>query len=426
MNNSLVKRIDKITIALYIILAGIGWLHIYSTTVTEVQASPFDLAFPYGKQLLFIGIGAILAIVVLLIHEKIYERFSSVFYLGCLALLAGLFVFGKTISGATSWYVIGSFGLQPSELAKVAISLALAKYVSDIQTDIRSPRHQVLSIVIISIPALLVLLQPDPGSALTYCILFFVLYREGLPFIYILIPLIAIFLFIVTLLFGALWIGAALMAVMIVYVLFKKRKKQKIAYAPVLALTSVAVIFSFSVATVFSHVLEQRHRDRLSLWLRLEKDPAKIENIKRTIGYNTHQSEIAVSSGGWLGKGFLEGTLTKGDFVPEQHTDYIFSSVAEEWGFVGSLVVVALFTFFLLRLLFLAERQKSGFGRIYGYSMVAIFFIHFFVNIGMVIGLLPTVGIPLPFFSYGGSGFLSFTLLLFIFLKLDATKYINA
>ena len=187
-----------------------------------------------------------------------------------------------------------------------------------------------------------------------------------------------------------------------------------------------AVLFSFSVTYIFDNVLEQRHQDRFSLWLNLEKDPQKIEQIKRTIGYNTNQSEIAVSSGKLLGKGFLEGTLTKGNFVPEQHTDYIFTSVGEEWGFIGGLVVVLLFVLFLFRLFILVERQKSKFTRVYGYGVVSIFFVHFLINIGMVIGLLPTVGIPLPFFSYGGSGLLSFTLLLFIFLKLNTNKYINA
>ncbi len=422
----MLKKIDWITVFIYMLLVSIGWLNIYSTTVTDENASFFNLSLSYGKQLFFITVGIGLIILILSLSSKLYERFSSIYYFLAIASLAGLFVFGNTISGATSWYVIGSFSLQPSEFAKVATILALAKYLSDIQTDIRNIRHQSTVLLIISIPALLTLVQPDPGTALTYCALFFVLYREGLPSVYLAIPFIAALLFITTLVFGVVWVSSALALITLFYIFITRQKKRKARPFAAIFILGIGILFSLSTTYIFNNVLEQRHRDRFSLWLNLEKDPQKVEQIKRTIGYNTNQSEIAISSGELFGKGYLEGTLTKGDFVPEQHTDYIFTSVGEEWGFAGSLVVVALFVFLLLRLLILAERQKSKFSRIYGYGVISILFIHFVVNIGMVIGLLPTVGIPLPFFSYGGSGFLSFTLLLFIFLKLDTNKYIYA
>lgn len=422
----MLKKIDWITVLLYMLLVSIGWLNIYSTTVTDESASFFNLGLSYGKQLFFITVGVGLIVLILSLSSKLYERFSSIYYLLAVASLAGLFVFGNTISGATSWYAIGSFSLQPSEFAKVAIILALAKYLSDIQTDIRNIRHQFVVILIIGVPALLTLVQPDPGTALTYCALFFVLYREGLPSVYLAIPFIAALLFITTLLFGVVWVSSGLALITIFYIFITRRKKRKAKPFATILILGIGILFSLSTTYIFNNVLEQRHRDRFSLWLNLEKDPQKIEQIKKTIGYNTNQSEIAISSGKLFGKGYLEGTLTKGNFVPEQHTDYIFTSVGEEWGFAGSLVVVTLFVFLLLRLLILAERQKSKFSRIYGYGVISILFIHFVVNIGMVIGLLPTVGIPLPFFSYGGSGFLSFTLLLFIFLKLDTNKYIYA
>ncbi|MCB0374385.1 MAG: rod shape-determining protein RodA, partial [Sinomicrobium sp.] len=367
-----------------------------------------------------------LILLIFSLSTKLYERFTSIYYLVFVALLAGLFVFGRTISGATSWYALGPFSFQPSEFAKVATALAIAKYLSDIQTDIKQLRYQLGAFAIVGAPALLTLLQPDPGTALTYAAFFFVLYREGLPWGYVFVPFAAAALFIATLVFGVYGVCGGIVFSIAVYVILRKRSHKRVRFLWLVVTLTAAVSFSFSTSYIFDHVLEQRHRDRLSLWLNLEKDSQKIVQMKRTIGYNTHQSEVAVSSGRLLGKGFLEGTLTKGDFVPEQHTDYIFTSVGEEWGFVGGLLVVLLFVLFLFRLFILAERQRSRFGRVYGYGAASLFFVHFFINIGMVIGLLPTVGIPLPFFSYGGSGLLSFTLLLFIFLKLNTDKYIHA
>ena len=347
------------------------------------------------------------------IEVKFYQRFSSVIYITALVLLAGLFVFGKTISGATSWYAIGSFRLQPSEFAKIATALALAKYVSDIQTNIKLFSHQFKAFIIIALPALLIVPQPDPGSAMVYAAFFFPLYREGISALYLVLALTGVLIFVGTLLIGPIWVTIAVVVLAALSFLLKKKKRPGI---PLLLFIVAACIgLSFSVNYIFNNVFEQRHRDRFNIVLGKEVD-------SRGIGYNTNQSEIAIGSGGWTGKGWTEGTQTKGHFVPEQHTDYIFSTVGEEWGFVGSGIVVLLFVCLLLRLIFLAERQKSQFNRIYGYSVVGIIFLHFMVNIGMVIGIFPTVGIPLPFFSYGGSGLWGFTILLFIFIRLDSDR----
>ncbi|WP_108422695.1 rod shape-determining protein RodA [Flagellimonas amoyensis] len=414
-------RIDWISVILYLLLVFIGWINIYSTSLTDSDGSIFDFSTLYGKQLFFFGIAVLGIILVLFVESNFFERFSSIFYMVSIALLLGLFVFGKTIAGATSWYNLGFFNLQPSELAKVATALALAKFLSDIQTDIRTRKHQMYALVIILLPALLILPQPDPGSSLIYFSLFFVLFREGFPIYYLGILLVMVALFATTLMFGTVWVSIGLVILALLIYTFKKASV-KIPILPVVGAIIVSILFSLSVNLVFEHVFEQRHRDRFALWLSLEKDEKKLEEIRKTIGYNTYQSEKAIESGGFFGKGFLEGTRTKGDFVPEQHTDYIFSSVGEEWGFLGTMTVILLFSIFFLRLIHLAERQKSDFSRMYGYGVISILVFHYFINIGMVIGLLPTIGVPLPFFSYGGSGLIFFSMLLFIFLKLDSNR----
>lgn len=418
---SVLKRIDWFTILLYTLLVAIGWTNIYSSTFVDESSSIFDFSQLYGKQLFFIGVSLIAIVVIITLEAVFYERFASILYIISMVSLVGLFIFGKTIAGATSWYDLGFFNLQPSEFAKVATALALAKYLSDIQTDIKRRKDQLYAFLIILIPAILIIPQPDPGSALVFFSLVFVLFREGVPTFYLGIAVLAIVIFVTTLMFGTIWVGIVLALLLILFLLLKKSSFK----APILPLISflvIAIVFSLSVNFVFNNVFEQRHRDRFSLWLRLEKDPKKLEQIRKTIGYNTYQSEKAIESGGFFGKGFLEGTRTKGDFVPEQHTDYIFSTVGEEWGFVGTATVIVLFTLLFLRLIFLAERQKLPFSRMYGYGVISILFVHYFINVGMVIGVLPTIGIPLPFFSYGGSGLLFFTVLLFIFLKLDANR----
>ncbi|MRI01767.1 rod shape-determining protein RodA [Kriegella sp. EG-1] len=421
VGRSILKRIDWLTVLFYLLLVLIGWVNIYSSTFTDTDISIFDFSTLHGKQLFFILTSFASTVILLSLDPNFYERFSSLFYIIAMALLLGLFIFGKTIAGATSWYDLGFFNLQPSEFAKVATALGLAKYLSDIQTDIRRRKDQWYAFLIILIPAILIVPQPDPGSALVFFALTFVIFREGLPLFYLGIGLFAILVFVITLMFGTVWIAISIAVLFLLFMMLKK-KKFKVPIIPVTLSIVATLLFSLSVNFVFNNVFEQRHRDRFSLWLRLEKDPQKLEKIRKTIGYNSYQSEKAIESGGKYGKGFLEGTRTKGNFVPEQHSDYIFTTIGEEWGFLGTASVVIIFTLMLLRLVFLAERQKTDFSRMYGYGVISILLVHYFINIGMVIGLLPTIGIPLPYFSYGGSSMLGFTALLFIFLKLDANR----
>ncbi len=411
-------KLDWTIIFIYIALVSIGWVNIYSASFNEASTSFFDFSQVYTKQMMFICLSVVLIIFILAVDTKFYERFSSIIYIISLLSLIGLFFFGKNINGATSWYGIGSFTFQPSEFAKAATALALAKYVSDIQTNMKEFNHQIKALVIIILPALFIVPQPDPGSALVFVALIFPLYREGLHFVYLLLGFIVAALFVVTLAFGVAWISAGIILIAILFYFINKKKNKRTSLFKYSIITIACIGFSFSVNYIFENVLEQRHRDRFNIVLGKEVDNANI-------GYNTNQSEIAIGSGGWTGKGWLQGTQTMGKFVPEQDTDYIFSTVGEEWGFLGSLLVVFLFLALIIRVLVLAERQKSQYSRVYGYSVASILFIHFFINIGMVTGLLPTIGIPLPFFSYGGSGLWGFTILLFIFIRFDATNYIN-
>lgn len=404
---------DWLTILLYLLMVLFGWVNIYSASLGDNPSSFFDFKEVYGKQAVWILLSFLLITIVLAIDSRFYQRFASVIYIFALLSLAGLFVFGKTIAGQTAWYVIGGVSLQPSEFVKAATALAIAKYAGGIQTNLKLFNHQLVAFVIVVLPILLILLQPDPGSALVYFSFVFPLYREGLHIAYILFGFSLAILFVTTLVFGTLYISIAVAIICIV--LFIMHRRKRLAFLKYLTLALVAIGFSLSVSYVFENVLKQHHRDRFNIVLGQEVD-------SKGIGYNTNQSEIAIGSGGWFGKGWTEGTQTKGQFVPEQHTDYIFSTVGEEWGFFGTSLVVILFILMLLRLLYLSERQKSTFNRVYGYSLVGILFLHFFVNIGMVIGIFPTVGIPLPFFSYGGSGLWAFTILLFIFIKLDAER----
>jgi rod shape determining protein RodA len=327
--------------------------------------------------------------------------------------IAGLFVFGKSVKGQANWYSFGSFGIQPSEFAKAATALAIAKYLSDVQVNLKILKNQFIALAIVFFPVLLIAIH-DPGSALIYMIFFVVLYREGLPGWYLFSGFSGIILFILMLITNNPYIVVGISAVVLVINYIRSRLIDRNIIASSIILVLVT-IFSFSVSFVFNNVFKQHHRDRFNILLGKQVD-------MKGIGYNIHQSEIAIGSGGWIGKGYLEGTQTKGGFVPEQHTDYIFTTVGEEWGFLGSLIVIGLFVVLVLRIIYLSERQKTKFSRVYGYCVAGILFMHFFVNIAMVIGIFPTIGIPLPFFSYGGSGLWGFTILLFIFLKMDANK----
>ncbi|MFO7721169.1 MAG: rod shape-determining protein RodA [Gillisia sp.] len=404
---------DWLTIIIYLLLVGFGWINIYSASLGDNPSSMFDFSQVYGKQAVWILLSFFMIVVLLSIEARFYMRFSSIIYILSLISILGLFAFGKTINGATSWYVFGGISIQPAEFAKVATALALAKYIGDIQTNIKLFSNQIKAFLIIILPALIILPQPDAGSALVYSAFLFPLYREGLSGIYLFLGFAAIAVFVFTLIFGPLYVGIAL-GIIALFSLFQNRRNRP-GYLILLGTLVLAIGYSYSVDYIFENMFEQRHRDRFNIVLGHEVDA-------KGIGYNTNQSEIAIGSGGWLGKGWTEGTQTKGQFVPEQHTDYIFSTVGEEWGFLGTSLVTLLFILLMLRLLYLSERQKSQFNRVYGYSVVGILFLHFLVNIAMVIGIFPTVGIPLPFFSYGGSGLWGFTILLFIFIKLDAER----
>jgi rod shape determining protein RodA len=412
-------KFDWITIILFFLLVGFGWFNIMSASHTGATVNYFDFTQPFGKQLIFIFLTFVLIILLLAIDAKFYERFSSIIYIISMLSLVGLFVFGKNVNGATSWYGIGSFTIQPSEFAKAATALAVAKYVSDLNTDINTFKDQIRTFSIIIIPALLVLLQNDTGSTIVYGAFFFVLYREGLPKYYLSIGVAVILLSVLSLKFGAI-ITSILALLFVAGFHFLAKKKVRIFQSIFMLLAAIGI--AYGVKFFYQSILKPHQQDRISLWLRLEKDPEKLELMKRTFAYNLNESEKAISSGGFTGKGFMEGTRTTGKFVPEQHTDYIFSTVGEEWGFLGSAFVVVVFVLLLLRILHLAESQKSQFSRVYGYGVASIIFIHFFINIGMVMGLIPTIGIPLPMFSYGGSGLWAFTILIFIFVKLDSNK----
>src|SRR5690554_3465224 len=407
-------RFDWLIIFIYMALVAIGWVNIYSASLGDTAKGYFDFTQIYGKQMMWIGFSFVLIIFILAIESKFYENFASVIYIASLISLIGLFVFGRTIAGTTAWYDFGGFSIQPSEFAKAATALALAKYVSDIQTNMQELKHQISAFVILALPVILIIMQPDPGSVLVYAAFVFPLYREGLHGVYLLLGLFGTIIFVSTLAFGAVW--AALAIVLLAGFLYYRNRRKHPNIVKYALIVTACIGFAFSVSYIFNNVFKQHHRDRFNIVLGKEVDA-------RGIGYNTHQSEIAISNGGLFGRGWTQGTQTKGDFVPEQHTDYIFSTVGEEWGFVGSMVVILLFVGLMARIIFRAEKQKNQFGRVYGYSVAAILFIHFFVNIGMVTGIFPTVGIPLPFFSYGGSGLWGFTILLFIFVKLDAANY---
>lgn len=411
-NQSVASNLDWTTVLIYGLLVLMGWLNIFSTSI-PIEFTEFDFGDYYGKQLIFILLTIPVIIVVLTIDAKIYEKFSFVFYILGIVLLLGLFVFGKTVKGQTNWYGFGSFGFQPSEFVKTATSLLLAKYLSDSQVFLKNTNHQLLAFAIIGFPVLLILMQPDAGSAMIFFSLFLVLNREGLPEWYLWTGFLAVVLFFAALLIQPIYLIVLIVIIMILHYL-RARRINRIPLAYLIVFVA-ATSFVLSVDFVFENVLEPHQKDRINV---LFSDTVDLKNE----GYNLNQSMIAIGSGGVIGKGFMEGTQTKGGFVPEQHTDYIFTTVGEEWGFIGCTVVILLFVTLLFRIIYLAERQKTKFSRVYGYCVASILFTHIFVNITMLIKLFPTIGVPLPFFSYGGSSLWAFTILLFVFLKLDANK----
>ena len=413
-------KIDWTLVLVYIFLVGFGLANILSSSISGENISLFDFNALYGKQFIFILLSLLVIIITLTIEVKFYERFSSIFYLVCIFFVLGLFIFGKEVNGALSWYSFNNLTIQPSEFMKVGTALAVAKFISDIQTNMKKFSDQLKLLLIIVLPLMLIILQNDTGTSIVFCSLFFVLYREGISQIYLLIAFIILSISILTI---KISISTAILLSLIIILLnylYKKKKSRR--FINSLMIFLFCIFMSFLTDYSYKNILKTHQRNYISVWLNLEKDPIKIKQMKRTILYNLNESEKAISSGGLTGKGYLEGTRTIGNFVPEQHSDYIFSTVGEEWGFVGSSFIIILYIILILRIVALSELQKNHFSRIYGYSVASIIFIHFMINIGMVLGLTPTIGIPLPFLSYGGSNLLAFTLLLFIFIRLDANR----
>jgi rod shape determining protein RodA len=410
---SIIQNLDWITIMLYLLLVLIGWVNIYAAVYDEQHRSIVDMSQNYGRQLIWIITSVVLALVILIIDAKFFSTFAYIIYFFVLILLVGVLLGGREIAGSKSWFQIGAFSLQPAEFAKFATTLALAKYLSKIDLNISKLSTRILAAAIIFIPAGLVLLQHDTGSALVFTALVLVLFREGLSGNLLILGFLIGVLFILALLFNKfILIGFLAVNALLVIWLFKELRRKWGWIAGVLVLASVYV---YSVDYAFENVLEPHQKKRINVLLGKETDI-------HGAGYNINQSKIAIGSGGFAGKGFLKGTQTKFKFVPEQSTDFIFCTVGEEWGFVGSFIVIILFIGLMVRIIIIAERQRSQFSRIYGYGVASILFFHFAVNIGMTIGLFPVIGIPLPFVSYGGSSLWGFTILLFIFIRQDSVR----
>ena len=415
--NSIIGKIDWVTVLIYLALVIIGWFSIFSAKFDETHPSIFDLSQVYGKQLIWIGASLLIGFVILLIDAKFFNAFSVWIYVVVLFSLFAVLVYGKATKGATSWIDLGAgIKFQPSEFAKMATALAVAGYLDRLDVDLQKRKDQIVTAILILIPMALVLLQNDTGSAIVFVSFIFVLYREGFPGTgWVMVAgVVAVLLFVFTLLWSQkimyIILGSLLILTLTYYLLTKKRGIMKM-----LAVFAVMFTFVFSVDYAFNKVLQEHQRNRILVLLGQLDDP-------KGVGYNVHQSKIAIGSGGFAGKGFLQGTQTKYDFVPEQHTDFIFCTVGEEGGFLGTSVVVLLYIGLLLRIVILAERQRSTFSRVYGYAIAGILFVHVAINIGMTIGLVPVIGIPLPFLSYGGSSMLAFTIMLAIFVKQDANR----
>ncbi len=467
--SNFLARLDWLTIGLFIVLMIFGWVNILAATLPHDDLLQlFNMESRYSKQFVFILTALVLAILVLATDSKFWAFFAYPVYGVAIGLLIAVLIFGQEINGAKSWFVFGPVSIQPAEFGKFAAVLVIAKVVSGFSFSFKTPRHIVAVSILILLPALLVLQQNDTGSALVYLVLVIVLYREGMNEAFFIFGVAAIALFFLTLMIPV-WILVLMLSLLGLALVLIRSRRWKYVFTGALLLSIITsalfitqdklgwgltinrifllaalvcfpVIFLFlyrkrlrhlylisiiwfgsvgmvaSVDFIFNEVLEDHQRTRISQTLGLDNDPLGA-------GYNLNQSKIAIGSGGFLGKGFLNGTQTRLDFVPEQSTDFIFCTVGEEWGFLGSSIVVILFAGFLIRIIILAERQRSKFSRIFGYGVFAIFFFHFMVNIGMTIGLVPVIGIPLPFFSYGGSSLWSFTVLLFVLLRLDTDRF---
>jgi len=406
-------NIDGLSILLYSFLVLFGIINIYASQYNDDSTFMLDLSSRYGKQMFFSGISFFVGFIILIIDWKFFYSMTYIFYFLIILLLIGVLFQGAITGGASSWFELGLFKFQPSEFAKFITALALAKYYNNINSKNISFRDRLKIYAVIIIPFLLIILQNDLGTAIVFSAFILVLYREGLSGNILIFGLIIATLFALTLLIEkTILISIIISIVLLVIIIYKKTKKN---IFTLLTICTLIVSFIFSVDYIFNNVLAPHQRARVNIYLGIDIDP-------HGAGYNLIQSKIAIGSGGVTGKGYLNGTQTRFDFVPEQSTDFIFCTIGEEWGFLGSVIFISSFIGLLLRLLFLAERQRSNFSRIYGYSVATILFLHFFINIGMTIGLMPTIGIPLPFISYGGSSLIGFTVLVFIFLNLDSYR----
>tara|TARA_B100000989_G_scaffold151386_1_gene112964 strand:- start:14459 stop:15712 length:1254 start_codon:yes stop_codon:yes gene_type:complete len=412
--NRLLKY-DLISFISYTLLVTFGILNIYSSSYTESFTSIFDYTTLVGKQLFFLSVSLIAALIIIFTKYKFFDNIAPILYIISLILLISLFFFGVERGGAKSWYILGPVSFQPTEFAKLCTTLFLAKFLSIIQTDLNKSRDIIIVGSIIFIPVLLITLQPDPGSALVFLAFIFPILREGLDLRFFYFGLIILSILILTLTFNFFISSIILITIFLLIILYKRRNKAKLKFIRYFLSLLFLISISFSTNYLFENILEQRHRDRINLILGKEID-------NKGIGYNINQSKIAISKGGLFGSGFLEGTQTKGNFVPRQHTDYIFSTIGEEWGFLGTFSTILLFSILIIRITSRAEKQANHFRRIYCLSFSSFLFIHFFINIGMSIGLVPSIGIPLPFISYGGSSLLIFSIMFFIYLNFDSSR----
>ena len=407
------NNIDWTLIILYLVLVLLGWVNIYAAVYNEEHKSIFDISQSYGKQMIWIASSLFLGLVILLTDARFFSTFAYIIYGLTIFSLVVVLAVGSEISGSKSWFQIGSFGLQPAEFAKFATNLALARFFSTQHLNIKDLKTRLAPLFLMGLPALLILLQNDTGSALVYGSFILVLYRMGLSGNFLLAGALVVVIALSTLMVGTVYVMILLVIFAIVLFFFMKRIKRNIINLVVLLILGIG--FTYSVEYAVENFLGDHQKTRINVLLGKELD-------LRGAGYNVNQSKIAIGSGGLVGKGFLNGTQTKYNFVPEQSTDFIFCTVGEEWGFLGTFVVISLFLALLIRIIMLAEKQRSDFSRVYGYGVAAILFFHFLINIGMTIGLVPVIGIPLPFFSYGGSSLWAFTILLFIFIKQDTNR----
>ncbi|WP_410479541.1 rod shape-determining protein RodA [Pedobacter nutrimenti] len=412
-SNRFFFNVDWVTILIYIALCTVGFVNIYASKYNPEISDVFNFGSNYGKQLIYIGTGLILGFSILLMDAKFFSIFAPVIYGITMFLLLVVLVVGRNVGGNQAWIPVGSFRIQPSEFAKFGTALMLARYISSFNPKLTNLKPILIAATIILLPMALIMLQPDAGSTLVFLSFMFPLYREGLPGYLLVIFWGAVVLFILNLYLQPVVLISSILVLGALFIFFNRKKIQKMILIAVIVFSAIGYLFVAKV--LFEKVLQPHQRTRIELILGLKTDP-------KGAGYNVNQSKIAIGSGQVLGRGFLLGTQTKYGYVPEQSTDFIFSTIGEEWGFAGCFVVIGLYVFLLVRVVNIAERQRSVFSRVYGYSMACIIFFHVFINIGMAIGLMPVIGIPLPLISYGGSSLWSFTVLIFIFLKLDSNR----